>query len=128
MADLEKNLDDWLGGPILRGEKAQPKEKAKPGGKVDVSEAVAFMEKGAMSEAQLALGLLGISFHAKQVLAGGLTNEALFTLIEAKSKYMKNGKKPSLDTIKCVLEAVAALDEFVDQDALERVRAARAKR
>ena len=118
---IEDALDGWLGF----NEPPKSKEKVKPGGKLDVREAVAFVERGAMSEAQLAIGLLGISYEAKQLLAGGLTEDALFTLIEAKAKHNKNGKKPSAETIGIVLRAVSELDQYVDRDALEKVRAAR---
>lgn len=124
MPNLEKNMSDWLGLD------APPPKKGKghPLNKSDIAQAVSFMENGTFSESQLALGLLGITYNAKQLLAGGLTHEALFILIQSRLPNMSNGKKPSLSLIENVLKAVAELDQYVDQEALAKVREARSKK
>lgn len=124
MTDLERGIDDWLGF----SEPPKSKEKVKPGGKLDVREAVAFVEQGVMSEAQLAVGLLGVSSLAKQLLSGGITHDALSLLIQASIPRLKNGNPVPFKIILDVLRGAAALDGYVDRAALEKVRAARAKR
>lgn len=125
-------LDAWLGPeptpPAKNGKgKALPKEKGKNGDRLDIAEAVAFMERGQMSAAQLALGLLGITHQARAILGSPLKEDALLLLIQEKAGHGANRHKIPLFTIKKVLQGCADLAEFVDQDALERVRAARRK-
>lgn len=125
MGSIEENVDEWIGLSSL--EPKGKKGKKDNGEKVAIAEAVAFMEKGVMGEAQLALGLLAVSYEAKQLLEGGLTLDALTLLIQSRLPNMSNGNKPSFKLIASVLKAVSELDQFVDKAALVKVREARAK-
>jgi len=120
----ENAIDDFIFGG---GKQPVSKEKYKNGDKLDISEALAFFERGGMSSAQMAMGLLCIAQSGKDLLVGGLTKETLYLLVQKRTGFVK-GNLVATSTIEKVLDAVASLDEFVDREALAKVIAAQKKR
>ncbi len=98
--------------------------------KVDVGEAVRFLEEGgdvakSFTEALSAGGLLvedvkKVAAAVNGVISSGLTREALLILIQAKCKNQRNGRPFPLTTIGDVLDALSHIDDHVEKTAVRR--------
>lgn len=94
---------DWLVGEPKPPRGKQP---------LDVTRAVDFLEQASVSTYEMSDEVKEFAAHAKALLEGGLTQEAVLVLIQAKLGNQRNGRPMPASTILEVLKAAANLHTF----------------